>query len=46
MSKDFYFAYQQEWRFVCIPPDGRDAAGEELLLTAEPIANIATVYPR
>lgn len=46
MSKDFYFAYQQEWRFVCIPPDGRNAVGDDLRITSEPIADIASVYPR
>lgn len=46
ISKDFCFAYQQEWRFVCADRRGRDAEGDDLRYTAPSLDDIAQTITR
>lgn len=46
VCKDFRFAYQQEWRFVCMPPKGEDAREEHFTFTVAPLSDVAVLMDR
>jgi hypothetical protein len=43
LLKDFRFAYQQEWRFICVPRKG-EPAQKAIFLNAEPLTDIAELF--
>lgn len=43
-SKDFSYAFQMEWRFVCVPPRAHSNKHIELFLG--PCNDLASLYPR
>jgi hypothetical protein len=45
MSKNFRFAYEMEYRFICFSPTGVPAKGH-VEVEIGPLQNIASLYPR
>lgn len=46
ICKDFRFAYQQEWRFVCFRPNGEEAREKHFTFTAPGLEDISDVIGR
>jgi hypothetical protein len=43
LIKDFRFAYQQEWRFICLPRNG-SVPRQAIFLNAGPLSDIAELF--